>query len=277
MPEALKPETRNEVDGHPGILNAKDYNVHHREIRAIQQYLIGENGSLSTPGGITALVNDMSDVLSGIESGDFVIMHSGVVRSGESIPIPPDYGYTTTTGEILAAGTTITVDDASAFEFSGYITKINNFGKVVVCEDGAAPGPGDICAVGNKRYDYDWSGSVPPTSVEYIYYGGITETSFVNCLRARLGTTAQDISPSNVPSTALILPGIVSFSLTWTKMTREDLTPISQWMVEHDSMLTANLTWAFEGDPQTLTTANYTAWMTYGLLMRKAQSINLEI
>jgi hypothetical protein len=201
MPKKLRQETANEVDDSPLFYNAKDYNIHHREIRAIEQLLVGNvgfSGLVSSTGGansITDVVEQMQDILRRMANNNLLAQFSGVVSTGNKIIIPPNMVQTATSGALSAATTTITVGTTDHFPDSGYITKFNSVGSRILCTDGNPPGAGDRCDVGATKFVAYASGVAPHISnQEIINYDGKTSTQFLNCTRGAFGTTAQDVA-----------------------------------------------------------------------------------
>lgn len=195
MPKALKKETANEVDNSPLIYNAKDYNVHHRDLRAIEQTLLG-NSEQGQAYGIIQLVSAVNDLISDIFNGSLLAQFSGTVRAGEQISLPSSVTRATASGEILAAATTITVDSTSGFPDSGTITKFNGLDVQEWCVGGGAPGGGGACLPGEYKfaeYGKFIGGDTQRTFQEVITYDGKTDTQFLNCTRAVNGTTAEDL------------------------------------------------------------------------------------
>jgi hypothetical protein len=121
MPKRLKPETPREVDGSPRIRNARDHNSHHREIIAIEKFLVGRKGS-----GFSATLAAAISELKAITNDGLVRNHVGVVPTGEAIPMPEGIPSTTITGPLPTSATTMEVESTEGFPASGLVTKFNS-------------------------------------------------------------------------------------------------------------------------------------------------------
>ena len=228
MPKTLMKETSKEVDDSPAIENAKDWNTQHREIRAIEKFLIGDrsSGGLILAGadqqGTTQLPKSLKDgvdyvryVLEELFNGCWLSQYTGTVRYKNYINLPDCVVKTKTTGDISSVDTTITVESTDGFPRSGTITKINGLRTEEYCQSGVsgfAVGPGDICAVGTKYIAYsDFTGAVKHrTSQEIITYTNKNETQFLNCTRSVNGSTSEDL----VDEQAIVLSGNASLSIS---------------------------------------------------------------
>lgn len=249
MPKSLRKETSKEVDDSPLVYNARDYNVHHRELRAIQQFLIGPAGFDGTVDGtsLNALVQEALATMRSISNGALLAQFSGVVASGTAVPIPAALKRTTTSGDVAAAATTIGVGSTDSFPESGYITKFNALGALTTCSDGSAP-VADRCPVGAVKSQTYAHGTKVFTNQEVIRYGGKTATSFLDCARSQFGSTAQAV---DADSPALILSGRASFSLwlaSWEQTLENVL--LNEIFIGHDAGLVP-LAQAFEPGSRT--------------------------
>jgi hypothetical protein len=267
MPKKLRKETGNEVDDSPLIYNSRDYNIHHREIRAIQRFLIGRGASVSTSESENEIVTNNiisdSDLVANNQTGQnsvndflykiinlidlllnrgYIGQYSGTVQSGGKVKIPPAIITTQSTGDISSGSTSITVSDTSSFPSAGVITKFNSLSVESACSDGG-PLPGGRCNEGADRiisYDGLLGSGYHATNQEIISYTSKTSTSFEGCTRSVGGSTAQDVISS---SPALIICGRAAVSFTHNFWGRgEDGIP-NQFYLIHDASLTvtANL------------------------------------
>ena len=229
MPKMLMKETSKEVDDSPAIENAKDWNVQHREIRAIEKLLIGDNpsGGLVLAGsdqqGTTQLPKCLKDgvdyvryLLEELFNGCWLSQYSGTVRYKNYIKFPDCVIQTKTTGAILSGDTTITVESTDGFPRSGTITKINGLRTEEYCQSGAGGSPvggGDVCTTGTKYITYSdfFTGTKHRTSQEIITYTDKTQTQFLNCTRSVNLSTAEDLASDEQ---AVILSGNASLCIS---------------------------------------------------------------
>lgn len=226
MPKALRKETINEVDSSPLIYNAKDWNAHHRELRAMQQVLLG-GGSADQPYGISQLVSVVDDLISNIFDGSLVAQYAGTIKAGEQVSIPDGLTSTLTSGAVSAGDTVITVSSTDGFPDSGVITKFNGLDVQERCTNGGAPGGGGSCPVGQPKfmeYSKFIGASDQRTFQEVITYNGKTSTQFLNCTRGINGTTAEDL---DTDEQAAILLGNAALWLApnvWIRDTNKEQT-----------------------------------------------------
>jgi hypothetical protein len=226
IPNRLVPETQREVDGNPSIFNAKDYNVHRRELRAIEKRAMA----------MTNAIDSAKEKMGYVSSGNLFQYHSGgtTIATGSvgSTPVPSSL-VLTSTGEAIETGAAIiVVDDTSAFPSSGYITKFNN----------NVGSPGDPLSLILS------ASTLPPTAYsgtnqEIIQYSSKTATTFNGCTRGKFGTTIQrqpasSESVSNPLGTnrCLILGGRATFSIYPSTLAKSGST-FYEYMLEHDAML----------------------------------------
>lgn len=198
MPKQLRRETSSEVDGSPLILNARDHNVHEREIISIESLLIG-NGSNPS---LSQIVAQLQAQANSLVNGNLISRHNGTVSIGSSVPIPPGVASTTTSGFLSSASTTITVASTAGFPSSGYLTKFNNTTAVVT----------------------------QMTNQEVILYTGKTATTFTGCTRGANGSTAQN------GTNAVLIPGYASLSLS-TKSSNTTASVFSTLTAAHTESL----------------------------------------
>lgn len=262
MPKRLRRESSKEVDDSPLIYNARDYNIHHREIRAIQRLLVG--GSVQerivrdtlqntpdsqdfpdqdTTGGqgpnqggnsITDIINRFLVIIDLISNRGYVGQYSGTIQTGGQVPVPSALTTTQTTGTVASTATSIPVVSTSGFTSSGVITKFNYINATELCTDGNPPGGGSKCSVGERKViGYDGIGS-HATNQEIISYSSLTSTSFGGCTRSVNGSTSQ-ATTSTTP--ALIIPGRASVSFTHNFWGRGTSGTPNQFYLVHDAML----------------------------------------
>jgi hypothetical protein len=263
MPKRLRRETSKEVDDSPLVYNARDYNIHHREIRSLQQFLVGvanQSGSddteVVTGGGSSGPSSDTSG--GGEESGGISLIsvlnrfvqvldqtlnrglmgqYAATVQTGGSIVIPPTV-VRTTVGDLGTLDTTVVVPSTEGFPASGIITKFNALNTVELCTSGLPPGAGSRCAVGSlKMVGYEGllpSGDSHATNQEFIRYTSKTATSFLGCTRSANGTTAQ---ASTAAAPALVLNARATMALTHLFWGGSTLLTPNQFYLSHDAML----------------------------------------
>jgi hypothetical protein len=193
MPKELKRETSKEVDNNPSIYNARDYNIHHREIIAIEKMLIGDGST--TNNALLNLIRDSIQVFFDITNNGRLGSFSGIVASGSKISIPDFIPQTTTSGALAVSDTTITVVSTTGFPENGFLTKFNSIGTSLT---GSPPEP--VFTFGNNI-----------TSQEIISYTGKTDTTFTGCTREEQDTIAQEVVVDGV---ATIIAGRSSLFLS---------------------------------------------------------------
>ena len=138
MPKMLMKETSKEVDDNPSIYNAKNWNTHHREIRAIEEFLLGnkdpdsiifsgkdQQGTTYLPSSISSAVANIRYLLEELFNGCWLTQYSGTVQYKNYIKIPDCLIQTKTSGTVNDFDTTIAVESTKGFPQSGTITKIN--------------------------------------------------------------------------------------------------------------------------------------------------------
>lgn len=251
MPKMLAKETSKEVDNSPLIYNARDFNIHHREIRAIQRLLVGS--ALSSAGGSSA-TSDEGTTGGGSDSGGtsvvdilqrfieiielvtnrgFMGQYTGTVQNYGSVQLPSNIVKTQTTGTLLDTATTVNVVSTEGFPSSGTITKFNRLDIFEICTNGVEAAR---CDPGfRKAYSYESlipSGSHHATNQEVITYDGKTDTQFLNCTRSINGSTAQSTT-----TPALIVSGKAAISFMHNMWGRGTLGAPNQFSINHDALL----------------------------------------
>lgn len=229
MPKMLVKETSKEVDDNPSIENAKDWNSQHREIRAIEKFLIGNDpsGGLMFAGsnlqGTTQLPESLSDGVNYIKylieelfNGCWFSQYTGTVRYKNFIELPSCITKTKTTGAISSSSSAITVETTAGFPRSGTITKINGLRTGEYCQSGTSASPvggGAVCSVGTKYITYtDFTATTKHrTNQEIITYTDKNETQFLNCTRSVSGSTAETITDDEK---SVIICGNASISIS---------------------------------------------------------------
>ena len=101
MPKTLMKETSKEVDDSPAIENAKDWNTQHREIRAIEKFLIGtrdpnslvfagksQTGTIQYPKSLYEAKAYVRHVLEDLFNGCGMSQFNGTVRCKNYIQLP---------------------------------------------------------------------------------------------------------------------------------------------------------------------------------------------
>lgn len=222
FPKQLKRETASEVDNDPLILNARDYNVHEREIRAIEQFLIGSRGLALTSGsGASGAVNPTPpntslltltqaaiNLFQRMTDGGLITTHSGVLRAGNPIPLPGGSINTLTSTSVAPSATTITVQSTAGFPSAGYITKFNGVNASMLCSGNN--GHLAQCPAGSLQY-FGYTFGKNMTNQEVIRYVGISGNSFTGCTRGIGGSTAQ-AADDNAPAVVMCGKASVMFS-----------------------------------------------------------------
>lgn len=270
LPKDLARETSSEVDGSPLVWNAKDYNRHHREIRAIERFIIGETGSEASgfsgyfdgsefsafsgwsgqslaTSGLLGVVSEIENLLARINDDGLLVSTAGYVVKGGQVPIPDGVVNATISGPVGASDTSIYCPLASLFPKRGYLTKFNSVDFTDHCTTNVQSFSG-ACSTGLRYKDYepfiDASIGGSPighmTNQEFIWYDYRTEDSFESCTRGADGTTAQALASGEV---AVVVPGRASLMLSsyqWSKGANEALSGFSgfrQFAVGHGSDL----------------------------------------
>lgn len=212
MPKSLKRETANEVDDSPSIYNARDYNIHHRELLAIQRLLVGDGLGQGDSGMLGAIIAALN-ALKAMSNGGSLSQYSGSIESDEYIPIPSQIQNTQTGATLLATDTTIDVVSTAGFPKVGFLTKFNNTN------------------ISDLTKKYAFGKSI--MNYEIIRYSGKTDTSFIGCTREVDGF-AQDLEDPY----AVIIGGKASL-LVSPDYWKVDLTkrPPLNVNVEHDARL----------------------------------------
>lgn len=268
MPKRLRKETAKEVDNSPLIYNARDYNIHHREIRSIQQLLIGVTGQGSNSSVAAGTNTSRSTTGSGSESGGTSVAsvlvryieilemflnrgymghYAGTVQAGGQIQLPPNLISTQTVGTVNVGDATINVSSTAGFPPSGTITKFNRLDVIELCTDGNPPGGGSRCNPGSQKI-IGYAGLIPSgyhaTNQEIITYTGVTATSFTGCTRSVNGSTAQQAT-NEYP--AIILSGRAAMSLSHNMWGRGTSGTPNQFWLAHDAMLKTSAAVQAEG------------------------------
>ena len=226
VPNRLMPETQREVDGSPTIFNAKDYNVHHRELRAIEKRALS----------MTDAINSSKDRIGYISSGRMFQYHSGsqAASAGSvvNIPLPGDVPRVSTTDaiEIGALSISVPAGGTDAFPAAGYLTKLNNN----VGEVGTA-----LSLIQAPSY--------MGTNQEIIQYTSKTSTTFDCCTRGMFGTTVQRQPASSEAVTnplgtngCILFGGRVTVSVYPATIASANAV-FYEYVIEHDAMLRARI------------------------------------
>ena len=235
VPKRLKKETYTEVDGNPLVYNARDYNRHLREIRAIECSLLGSQEGT----GIVDIVDRAETLTAEFKRGGMLVFLSGTVPSDSQVQVPERVNWVTIRGPLGAADNTIEVDDVTYLPSSGYITKMNALDASQYCTLGSPVGPGDRCAAGTgvkyMAYDQFLGGSKTMTSQELISYEGVNaqNNTLLNCTRGVDGSTAQDLDNG---TNAVGIVGWACLSLSHNAFARQWVKPY-QFYLSHDAML----------------------------------------
>lgn len=222
MPKVIREETSYEVDNSPLIYNARDRNIHHREIIAIEKYLAGSGWAIGTAGG--GIAGILQQLLSILKMPMFQICGSIIVPQNDSatIDLPSDVIKTETNAAGLAPDdTTITVTSTSGFPDTGWITKFNSISAST--------------NTSTARYYKDYAFAVDKRTIssqEVISYSNKTSTQFLGCIRD--AATAQDISPG---ATAIVVCGKACLGLSPIAFNNADGKSVRQFYVEHNANL----------------------------------------
>lgn len=265
MPKQLARETSSEVDRSPLIYNATDYNRHHREILAIEQFFIGIAGSGASgfsgyfdgsgfssfdgfsgeshsTSGLYGVVQELDSHLTKMIDDGLMSTVAGYVGPETYVPIPANVINTTIDGPVAATDTTIPCDLAYLFPKRGYLTKFNSVDMRDHCTTNVVSFSG-MCSTGDLYKDYGpfvdaaagFSAMGHMTNQEFIWYDARTDDSFGPCTRGSDGTTAQDLAADE---SAVILPGRASLMLSsyaWAKAS--GFSGFRQFVVAHSSDL----------------------------------------
>jgi len=227
MPKMLMKETSKEVDDNPAIYNAKNWNTHHREIRAIEEFLLGNKdpdsiifagkdlqGTIHLPSSVSTAIANVRNLLEELFNGCWLTQYSGTVRYKNYIKLPDCLIQTKTTGNVNNFDTTIAVESTQGFPQSGTITKINGLRTGEFCQYGSgsyAVGAGGVCSLGGKYLSYtDFAPLQHRTSQEIITYTSKTDNLFLGCTRGVNGSTAETITTEQ----AVILSGNASLCIS---------------------------------------------------------------
>lgn len=241
MPKQLKREMAAEVDNDPLIINARDYNIHEREIRAIQQFLIGNRLALvaagNDPGNTTPpstsildLLQKATNLFQRMTDGGLITRHAGVCPIGNPIPLPGGSINTVTSTTVSPSATTITLRSTEGFPSSGYVTKFNAVNATMLCSGGN--GVLAQCPIGSLQYKGFTFGKTM-SNQELIQYTGLSGNSLTGCTRGVNGTTAQQ-ADDNSPAIVMCGKASVLFSLNvWDAPTGN---PVEVY-IEHNAML----------------------------------------
>jgi hypothetical protein len=300
LPLILKPETFAEVDGSPSIFGARDYNVHRRELVAIETALIGKqvftaasgvagfscanfNGTSTCPngggtggngtnGGATSIAQALQQIQSLIDlvsNGGLFGQFCGTIQAPGAVPIPSSLLTTVCQASLLAGATSIPVESTAGFPSQGFITKFNNDPMQLECQAsrGTPPPPGGC--VGGRQV-WNLAGLVSPgglhaTNQEFIQYASLTPTSFEGCTRGHGGTTAQDLVANGVFNTqALIANGRATIFLAHNFWGASKTNP-TQAILSHDSMLNISGLVLQDGLPSNVTSIGTVIEAAYAL------------
>jgi hypothetical protein len=218
MPKRLQRETAREVDDSPSIYNARDYNIHHRELLAIERFLIGDDIEEEN-GGLLRTVSDVLEAITKISNEGLIARHSGIIQDSEQVIVPESVVSTLTNGVVGAADVSITVVSTDGFPSSGVITKFNN---VLPNEQ-------------TNEFDtqkYEFGPNI--TNQEFIEYSGKTTNMFTGCTRGIDGTTAQAVLAT---AQAVIMAGRASLFLSNTFWTSKGARPV-QLITKQEADLT---------------------------------------
>jgi len=251
MPKSLKRETVNEVDNSPNIFNARDYNIHHREILALEKFLVG-NGIGSGDQGLLDVLTRELQIFRDLSNNGLISQFCGQMKSGETINLSGrgQFFQTHIVSLTTAGATEIEVDSVAGFPSSGYITKFNSMNKTV----SGSP----------EKVGYNFGSSI--TSQEIISYTGIVPedgsnpAKFTGCIRALEGTTDQEAAADDA---AVIFGGKASLMLGLRSLKANAGKIPNQVFVSHDSKLFVTAA-AYEDKP-TLTPIDSLLEISYAL------------
>ena len=229
MPKTIRQETVREVDDNPSIYNARDRNIHHREILAIEKFLVGtgwpRSGSASGSNlGIAALLSSLLGTLR-LPMYEFSAQIPMSKSLTNEVRLPhtlfgqsEDFPTTSTNepGGLPKTNTTINVLSTSGFPNAGWITKFNSIAATTA---------------GSPQYKtYGFGKAI--SSQEVISYSGKTDTAFLNCTRD--SSTAQDLQPGK---NALVICGKGSLGLSLVSANNSESKDVRQLYIEHDAEL----------------------------------------
>jgi hypothetical protein len=217
MPKHLQKETAREVDDSPSIYNAKDYNIHHRELLAIERFLVGD-GLGEEDGGLLKTVSEVLSAITRISTGGLIARHGGLINNPRQIAIPDSAVSTFTDGAIGPADTSISVISTDGFPDSGIITKFND---ILPNEE--------LSDFDSQKYEFGPN----ITNQEIIEYSGKTDTAFTGCSRGIDGTTAQAVVDGDQ---AVVTAGRASLFLSNTFWTASGGKPV-QLLIKQTSSL----------------------------------------
>lgn len=241
MRKNLIPETWTEVDGNPSVYNAKDHNIHHRELIALQKFLIGKG--LGTTTGLLGKFKDVLGAFRSLANNGVIGEYSGIIKSGDEVPIPAHILKVKTVGAVTAVATTIPVVSTFGFPKAGVLTKFNN---VDATTDGTPQ-----C----KKFSFGKS----ILNYELIRYTGVTDTSFTGCTRAVEGL-AQEVASNEE---AQIILGRASLNLSHKSWSCIGGALPFQCYIEHDAVLNVQAN-SFDSKPM-LTQADKVMEIMYSL------------
>lgn len=230
MPKDLK-KTTGDIPGYPLVYNAADHNAHHREIIAIQKFLIGNNGT----GGLRQAFQNVQNSIERLANGDYLYSLAGVFPSGGKIHVPEEILQTSATGLLTTSATTMTVGSTKDWPKTGILTKFNsNLAEETCLTDGSTSFP---CSGGGNVKWLDYENQLTQmTNQELISYRVVSETQVLLVHRGLYGTTKQEI-PAD--STALVICGRAAVMFTpqvWEADTDDD---VSQIVLDHTADLRA--------------------------------------
>lgn len=251
LPKRLRKETAAEVDNSPLIFNARDYNIHEREIRAIENFLIGQTRSTSIPDGSTTDIANTSlldltqlaiALFKRMTDGGMITSHTGTILAGRPIPMPSSVVYSKTSGVIGAGATSIGAVSTDGFPNEGYLTKFNAITSVQLCSGNNGQLP--QCPAGSVQYQ-GFAFGPKMTNQELIYYTSKTATTFDGCTRSVGASTAQyadDAAP------AILVCGKASLMLSHNVWDRSASQNPNEFYLEHDAMLNTRAALYQEGN-----------------------------
>lgn len=215
MPKLLRRETSAEVDNSPSIYNARDYNIHHRELLAIEKFLVGSGLGDEDDGVVNILIREL-EVLREYANNGLMAQYVGSVIPGETIVLPTNIPHTTNAEVLGAADTTIAISSADGFPEAGYVTKFNTlsftsptftFGKTMTSQE-----------------IISYTGITPAV--------GVTPAMLTGCTRALEGTTAQAAAAED----SVIMAGRASLMLGLKTLSGGVQTPNEAYAF-HDALL----------------------------------------
>ena len=230
MTKVIREETSREVDDSPAIYNARDRNIHHREILAIEKFLVGCGWSATSiaSGTDVGVANLLSSLMSILKTPMYQVSGIVVVPEGSNATIPlsqyPDMVRTTTIGALATTDVEINVVSTAGFPAEGWLTKFNTVSATTT-------GTGTSSSPEYKDYDFGaYAASI--SSQEVIHYSGTTATKFLDCTR---DTATRQALPST--QAAVILCGKASLGLSPVAFNNAAGSAVRQFYVEHDAAL----------------------------------------